>query len=159
MAPGISSPRIRSPPRAVTGKRWRLFDAYGYAAAESDLAKYRETYGLEPCTTANGCFKRVNQKGEEKNYPKEGELLEADWQLESALDLDMVSAACPHCHITLVEATTRNPKTRASAERGRPLGATEISNSYGYPENNETYCPAKKAARNTARTTNTRESR
>ncbi|MFZ2112782.1 MAG: hypothetical protein WAU77_03510 [Solirubrobacteraceae bacterium] len=122
-----------------------LVDAYGYAAAESDLAKYRETYGLEPCTTANGCFKRVNQKGEEKNYPKEGELLEADWQLESALDLDMVSAACPHCHITLVEATTQEPKdTAASAEEAAKLGATEISNSYGYPENNETYCPAKK---------------
>src|ERR1700680_2907842 len=33
-----------------------LVDAYGYPAAESDLATYRKQYGLEPCTTANGCF-------------------------------------------------------------------------------------------------------
>ena len=57
----------------------------------------------------------------------------------------MVSAACPHCHILLVEATTQEPKdTAASAEEAAKLDATEISNSYGYPENNETYCPGKK---------------
>ncbi|HEY8303761.1 MAG TPA: S53 family peptidase [Solirubrobacteraceae bacterium] len=122
-----------------------LVDAYGYAAAEADLAKYREKYGLSACTTANGCFKKVNQKGEEKNYPKEGGGLEAAWSFESALDLDMVSAVCPECHITLVEATTQEPKdTAASAEEAATLGATEISNSYGYAENEETYCPAKK---------------
>jgi hypothetical protein len=138
------------PASGGSGQTVALIDAYSYTSAESDLAKYREEYGLEPCTTANGCFKKVNEKGEEKNYPVESEeleqkLLESDWQLESALDLDMVSAACPHCHITLVEATTQNPKdTAASAEEAAKLGATEISNSYGYPENNETYCPAKK---------------
>ncbi len=122
-----------------------LVDAYGYKEAEADLAKYREKYGLSACTKANGCFKKVNEKGEEKNYPKEGEALESDWSLESALDMDMVSAACPNCKILLVEATTQEPKdTAASVEEAATLGATEISNSYGYPENNETWCPAKK---------------
>ncbi len=125
-----------------------IVDAYGYAAAESDLAKYREKYGLAACTKASGCFKKVNQKGEEKNYPPEGGELEVGWSLETALDLDMVSAACPSCHILLVEATTQEPKdTAASVEEAATLKANEISNSYGYPENNETSCPAGKGCK------------
>ncbi len=136
------------PTTGATTETVALVDAYGYAAAESDLAKYREQYGLEACTKASGCFKKVNQKGEEKNYPKEGEPLEEDWQLESALDLDMVSAACPHCHIMLVEANTQEPKdTAASVEEAATLGATEISNSYGYAEDEEASCPAKKGCK------------
>ena len=122
-----------------------IIDAYGYGSAESDLAKYRSKYGLGECTKSSGCFKKVNEKGEEKTYPAEGGGLEVEWSLESALDMDMVSAACPKCKILLVEATTQNPAdTAASVEEAAKLGATAISNSYGYPENNETWCPAKK---------------
>lgn len=132
------------PPRAAPGETVALIDAWGYAAAESDLAKYREKYGLAACTKANGCFKKVNEKGEEANYPSESGEAEKEWSLESALDLDMVSAACASCHILLVEATTEAAKDlAASAEEAAKLGATEISNSYGIPENNETLCPAK----------------
>ncbi len=130
------------PASGGSGQTVAVIEAYGYPGAESDLAKYRELYGLEPCTTANGCFKKVNQKGEEKNYPEEGVL---GWQVESALDVDMVSAACPHCHILLVEANTQEPKDMAaSVEEAVKLSATEVSNSYGYAENEETFCPAKK---------------
>ncbi len=136
------------PASGGTGETVALVDAYGYAAAESDLAKYREKYGLSACTKANGCFKKVNQKGEEKNYPAEGGEIETIWSLEAALDLDMVSAACPNCHIMLVEATTQEPKdTAASVEEAATLKATEISNSYGYAENNETLCPGKKGCK------------
>ena len=31
-----------------------------YANAESDLAAYRAEYGLPPCTTASGCFTKIN---------------------------------------------------------------------------------------------------
>jgi hypothetical protein len=121
-----------------------LVDAYGYKSAESDLAKYREKYKLSACTKASGCFKQVNEKGEEKNYPAEGGGLEVEWSLETSLDMDMVSAACPNCKIMLVEATTQGPSdTGASAEEAAKLKANEISNSYGYPENNETWCPSK----------------
>ena len=133
------------PAAGGTGETVALVEAYGYKEAEADLAKYREKYGLSACTKASGCFKRVNQKGEEKNYPAEGGEIENSWTIETALDMDMVSAACPNCHITVVEATTQEPKdTAASVEEAATLGATEISNSYGYPENNETWCPAKK---------------
>ncbi len=133
------------PSTGGSGETVALIEAYGYKEAEADLAKYREKYGLAACTKASGCFKRVNEKGEEKNYPPEGEVLEADWQVETALDMDMVSAACASCHILIVEATTQEPKdTAASVEEAATLKATEISNSYGYIENDEQECPAEK---------------
>jgi hypothetical protein len=114
-----------------------LIDAYGDSTAESDLAKYREKYGLSACTKASGCFKKVNQKGEEGSYPANNE----GWSVETSLDLDMVSAACPECHILLVEASGELPaETGASVEKAVDLGATEVSNSYGYPETYKPWC-------------------
>ncbi|HEX3511206.1 MAG TPA: IPT/TIG domain-containing protein [Solirubrobacteraceae bacterium] len=114
-----------------------VVDAFGYPAAESDLAKYRSRYGLPACTKASGCFKKVNQSGEEGKYPA----AEAGWEEESALDLDMVSAACPSCKIMLVEASTELPAdTGASVNTAATLGAAVISNSYGYPEEYEPWC-------------------
>lgn len=114
-----------------------VVDAFGYANAESDLAAYRSRYGLPACTKANGCFSKVNEKGEEANYPAEN----ATWQGESALDLDMVSAACPECHIILVEASGElTPQLPNSVNEAAALGANEISNSYGLPELYEPWC-------------------
>jgi hypothetical protein len=63
--------------------------------AESDLSVYRSHYGLPPCTTANGCFKKL-----EVNPTGGGQ---SSWAKETSLDLDMVSATCPKCNILLVE--------------------------------------------------------
>ena len=116
-----------------------LVDAYGYPDAESDLAAYRERYGLPPCTTADGCFKKVNEKGVEGDYPPE----EPGWDLEAALDEDMASAGCPQCHIVLVEGKGELPaELGASVNTAVKLGASEISNSYGYPELYEEICGA-----------------
>jgi subtilase family serine protease len=106
-----------------------IVDAYGYANAESDLAVYRSQYGLPACTTANGCFKKVNQSGQQNNYPREN----TGWAQESALDLDMASAMCPGCKLVLVEATSNSFANLAAAVNtaaGLP-GVTVISNSYG----------------------------
>ncbi len=85
-----------------TGRTVAVVDAFDDANAESDLAVYRSNFGLAPCTTANGCFEKVDQDGG-TNYPlppPSGD----DWVAEIGLDLDMVSAICPNCHIILVEA-------------------------------------------------------
>ena len=76
-----------------------IVDAYDDPNAESDLALYRSTFGLPPCTTANGCFKKVNQNGATSQLPAAN----SGWAQEISLDLDMVSAACPQCKILLVE--------------------------------------------------------
>src|SRR3954471_21085770 len=113
-----------------------IVDAYGYKNAESDLAVYRAQYGLPACTTANGCFKKVNQNGVAGNYPRD----DTGWSQESALDLDMASAMCPGCKLVLVEATTPSYANLATAVRtaaGLP-GVTVISNSYGGSETGTT---------------------
>lgn len=126
------------PTTGGSGQTVAVIDAYGDTTAEADLAKYREHYGLAACTKTSGCFKKVNQKGEEGKYPEE---LSEGWSIETSLDLDMVSAACSECHILLVEATGELPsETSASVEEAAKLGATEISNSYGYPETYEPWC-------------------
>src|SRR4051812_10891599 len=45
---------------AGSGITVAIVDAYDNPRAESDLAVYRAQFNLPPCTTANGCFKKVN---------------------------------------------------------------------------------------------------
>jgi subtilase family serine protease len=104
-----------------------IVDAYGYPNAESDLAVYRAQYGLPPCTTANGCLRIVNQTGGSK-LPR----TDVGWAQEQALDLDMVSAACPTCHILLVQATSPTFSNLWTAvDYAKTQGVKAISNSYG----------------------------
>lgn len=106
--------------------------AYGYATAEADLAVYRSTMKLPPCTTSNGCLRIVNQKGQTSPLPST-QIVE--WLFEAAQDLDTVSAICPNCKIVLVEANDQHNRNLASAENAAVrLGATEITNSYAVLE-------------------------
>ena len=104
-----------------------IVDAFGYDNAEADLQVYRANYGLPVCTTANGCFQKLNQRGKAKKYPDQN----VGWAQESALDMDMVSAMCPNCKIILVEADSNSLKNLAAAvDTAASLGAHVISNSY-----------------------------
>jgi len=105
-----------------------IVDAFGYPNAESDLAAYRRQFGLPACTTANGCFKKVNQNGVQGNYPRAN----TGWAQETALDLDMASAMCPGCSILLVEANSASLSNLGLAvNTAASMGAHAISNSYG----------------------------
>jgi hypothetical protein len=109
------------------GRTVAIVDAQDDPNAEADLAVYRSTYGLSPCTTANGCFKKVDEHGG-TNYPTP----DSGWAGEISLDLDMVSAIAPNAHILLVEANTpSNGDLGTAVNTAAALGATEISNSYG----------------------------
>ena len=104
-----------------------IVDAFDDPNAEADLAVYRSQFGLPACTTANGCFRKVDQNGGTA-YPRK----DAGWSLEISLDLDMASAICPDCHILLVEATTNSFANLGAAEnRAATMGASVISNSWG----------------------------
>src|SRR5882757_4979421 len=50
------------------GQTVAIVDAYDDPTAEADLAVYRQHYGLPACTTDNGCFSKVDQRGGTK-YP------------------------------------------------------------------------------------------
>jgi subtilase family serine protease len=108
-----------------------IVDAYNDWHAAADLAQYRSYYGLGACTTSSKCLRVVNQKGTTAWYPKGN----SGWAEEESLDLDMVSAICPHCKILLVESNTTTAGSLSAAEATAVrLGAKFISNSWGARE-------------------------
>ncbi len=112
---------------AGSGQTVAIVDAYDDPNAESDLATYRSQYGLPACTSASGCFKKVNQTGG-TSLPT----ADSGWAEEESLDLDMVSAVCPNCRILLVEATSPTMANLGTAvNTAVSLGAKYVSNSYG----------------------------
>jgi PQQ-like domain len=116
---------------AGAGRTVAIVDAFDDPNAETDLATYRTQYGLPACTTANGCFKKLNQTGQNKNYPAGNQ----GWGEEISLDLDTVSSICPLCHITLVEATNNSLTNLTAAEvTAGGTSPTAISNSWGSSE-------------------------
>jgi hypothetical protein len=94
---------------------------------ESDMATYRSTYGLPACTSASGCFKKVNQSGATSPLAAAS----GPWVGEESLDLTMASAGCPTCKILLVEATSDLYTAIAEAVA---LGASVVSYSGGQGE-------------------------
>ncbi|HEY0193668.1 MAG TPA: hypothetical protein VGC42_21270, partial [Kofleriaceae bacterium] len=122
-------------PNAVVGTPTvAIIDAYGYAAVESDLAAYRTYYNLPACTIANGCLTVVNQQGLKTPLPAQPPAND-DWTVETALDIDMVSAACPKCKILLIQATDNAGDGLFQAQMAAAAAtATVISNSWGGPE-------------------------
>jgi len=116
---------------AGAGQTVAVVDAYDDPDAASDLATYRSDWGLPTCGT--GCFEKVNEEGETSPLPAAAG--STGWDVEESLDIDMVSAICPDCHIVLVEASS--PDTTdlgAGVNAAVSLGATAVSNSYGGSE-------------------------
>ena len=145
------------PTAAPTSQTIAIIDAYNDPAAETDLRTYDEAFSLPSCTTANGCFKQVNQHGETSNLPfpktlaeletaRSGSKPEAEnaeeatgWGLEISLDIETAHSVCQSCQVVLVEATEPVDLDLEAAEHAaESLGATEISNSYGGPEEGTT---------------------
>jgi subtilase family serine protease len=126
-----SAYRFPTGKNAGAGQTVAIVDAYDNPNVEADLAVYRAQFGLPPCTTANGCFSKVGQDGS-SNLPH---TRDQGWSVEESIDVDMVSAVCPNCHILLVEANSGKQSDLAQGENtAAALGATEISNSYTGPE-------------------------
>ena len=115
------------PGNGGAGATVALVDAFDDPNAESDLAVYRAQYGLPACTTANGCFSKVDETGG-TSYPAP----DPNWAGEISLDLDMVSAIAPQAHILLVEASSTSfTDLGASVDEAVALGARYVSNSSG----------------------------
>ncbi|WP_406429735.1 carboxypeptidase regulatory-like domain-containing protein [Streptomyces sp. NBC_01589] len=137
---GFGPAELRSayglPADGGAGRTIAVVDAFDNPNAEADLAVYRSQYGLPPCTTANGCFSKVDQRGG-TDYPDP----DPGWATEISLDLDMISAVAPNARILLVESDAAGiDELGAAVDQAVALGAGYVSNSYGsnylfYPEN------------------------
>ncbi|MHB1784144.1 MAG: hypothetical protein ACYCTE_15915 [Acidimicrobiales bacterium] len=125
-----------------------VVDAYNDPYAASDLATYRATMSAatDPSTALtgsaipplctptviSGCihFTKVNQSGG-TSYPKGN----TGWGEEISLDLDMISAICPDCNITLVEASSNSfSNLDAAVAYAKSLHPAAVTNSYGGSE-------------------------
>jgi subtilase family serine protease len=111
-----------------------IVDAFDDPNAESDMAFYRLNFALPACTTANGCFLKVNESGSTSPLP--GTDSTGGWEAEESLDLDMVSAICPNCSILLIEGNTAFTNDLFAAEDTATTTCTTsvVSNSWGAGE-------------------------
>jgi subtilase family serine protease len=114
---------------AGAGKTIAIVDAYNDPTAEADLATFSSQYGLPACTTANGCFQKVNQTGG-SSLPR----TDSGWALEISLDVQWAHALAPGAHILLVEAKTNSFTNLLAAEDYAKTHAQYVSNSWGASE-------------------------
>lgn len=113
-----------------SGETVAIVDAFNDPDANSDLAVYRQQFSLGACTTSTGCLTILNQYGG-TSLPKSDPT--GGWELEETLDLDMVSAICPTCHILLIEANSASISDLATAEQAatRATDVDAVTNSWG----------------------------
>lgn len=126
-----------------------VIGAGAYPTLASDLAIYRSTYRLPPCTVASGCFKQMNYRGGPPYQPAKGlgnQFGEEEIAVETAIDVDMASAACPSCKIISMQVPLRDGffgnkqhihnavlHFATAVQTAARLGASAVSISYGYP--------------------------
>lgn len=110
-----------------------IVDAFDYPTAENDLNVFSSTLGLPPCTTANGCFKKVYASG---SKPRSN----CGWAQEAALDIEWAHAMAPGAKIVLVEAASNSFTNLfaavdvATSEVTTNNGEGEVSMSWGGSE-------------------------
>ncbi|HEV7863919.1 MAG TPA: S53 family peptidase [Acidimicrobiia bacterium] len=145
--PTIVSPRATSSPTGLTpaqvkqayifptdsnagaGRTIAIVVPFDDPAIESDLNAFSKRFGLPACTTQNGCFKKVDQRGGKK-YPAPNKL----WAMETALDVEWAHAIAPGANILLVEAKSDGLTDVLVAEDYATAHAGYVSNSLGLGE-------------------------
>jgi hypothetical protein len=120
------------------GQTIAVVNAYDDPNAAADLATYRAQYGLPACNsnTGAGCVTKMNEAGQPSPLPVADPTVGAGWAAETALDLEMVSAICPNCHILLVEANSNGLGDLGTSDytAAVTLGAKFVSNSWNGTE-------------------------
>ncbi|PRP85340.1 lipoprotein [Planoprotostelium fungivorum] len=127
---------------AGSGQTVAVVVAYGASTAESDLAAFSSRYGLPSCTTANGCFKKVDQNGG-TNIPADDTTQNGGWSLETNLDLQTIHSVAPYAKIVLVCAKSAGSDLYTAVKTAAGLssivsmswGGAEGSSVYTYSEN------------------------
>lgn len=142
------------PDRPLAAGTIAIIDVGAYPTLESDLAVYRQQYGLPACTAASGCFQQMDYHGGAAlpgASTPDDKSIDQEIGIETSLDVDMASAACPACRILEVQiphsATPTAPADPSqppdydgyadsfgtAAQTAIAHGAAAISMSYGLP--------------------------
>lgn len=111
---------------AGAGETIAVVDANDDPSVEADLAVFNNQYGLPPCTSANGCFTKVNASGG-TNYPP----FNNGWAFEISIDVQWAHAVAPGAKILLVEAQSESLDHLLAAEDYAKAHAQYLSNSWG----------------------------
>lgn len=132
------------PAKSKTTATIAIIDAGVDPNLASDLATYRSSFGLPPCDVASGCLTLKNYTGGRQPAPQKGgpgAALEEDVAVETSLDLDAASAACPTCHLLEISVPWQDGEDDNDVSTGDfakavdtavAEGASAISISYGY---------------------------
>jgi subtilase family serine protease len=111
-----------------SGQIVAVIEAGDESTASADLSTFRAEYGLGTAT-----FSKYNETGQQSNYPPSCQTY--GWCLETDLDIEMVSTACPKCTIYLMEGGGQISDFEATEAEAVKLGAKILSNSWSCPEN------------------------
>ncbi len=122
----------------LTNTTIAIVDAYDSPTIENDLNVYSNTFGLPACTTANGCFNKVDQNGVVVSPTKSintNPQPNSSWGLEISLDVEIAHGICPNCKILLVEADSNSfVNLGLAVNQAVSMGANVVSISYGSDE-------------------------
>jgi hypothetical protein len=111
-----------------------IVDWYDDPHISADLNTFDQNYGLPHETSRS--FRKVNQKGKTSPLPSSTKGKQSAGEI--ALDVEAVRGVCHTCKILLVEASTPSGGDIGKAENTAVrMGATEVTNSFGAPEINE----------------------
>lgn len=105
-----------------------IVNAYDHPRIQNDLAVFTSHYGILPCNSSNGCFRKIYANGVRPRT-------DAEWAGETALDVEWAHAVAPSAKILLVEAADNSLNSLFNAiQVAINNGATVISMSWGANE-------------------------
>jgi subtilase family serine protease len=119
--------RFPANPAAGRGQTIAIVAAFNSPHAESDLNVFSKRFGLPGCTRANGCFRKVNQRGATNRFP----VTDLGWALEISMDVQWAHAIAPGAKILLVEADDNSIRNLMAAVDYASKHARYVSNSWG----------------------------
>jgi len=114
---------------AGAGQKVAIVAPFDAPTIEADLGTFSQKFGLPACTTANGCFKKVNQTGG-RTYPSADKL----WAMEISMDVEWAHAIAPGAKLLLVEAKSDRLADVVVAEDYATAHAGYVTNSLGVAE-------------------------
>jgi hypothetical protein len=122
------------PLRGARGQVIAVVSAYDDPAAQADLNAYDKRYDLPPCTTADGCLRKLNEKGASSPLPPK-DLSGGKWITESSLGIEVAHGVCQSCRIILMEVDTpENSDFSQTVAAAAKAGATVIVTTFTPPE-------------------------